>query len=884
MAFKQQKNGDIVISGFEKGIADSPELGFGDMRSVNITSVPGEASVSPSTEAGLVPPTGQTGVSFTESGNVLTVADTTGYYDGMAVNIDTLPLAPNAQVLVVGGGGGGGTWDNSGNTAGGGGGGGAVVFNSAVPLSIGTYTVVVGAGGSGILPSTGAAAGSNGSQSSFGDITADGGGGGGSSGGNVSQPNIDGKSGASGGGGAGNGDTSPSGAGGLGGAATNGHAGAAGLGNFSSTLAAGGGGGGAGTAGAQGTLGGAGGAGGNGASITIAGNITATYGGGGGGSSAGGSASAGPGGSGGGAAGSGANATANSGGGGGGSGRLLGTTSGNGGSGRVQIAYLTGSLTATGGTITTNGSYTVHTFTTVTTTSFVVTAVNPVVGGIYYVGNLSGNTFKLYQDVALTTLVTFVATSTGTLDVPALSTPVDKAYYQYYAGNTSPPLYATFLIDDTGNCWYMNNQAVTGTGGTVAAFSLQFAGNSGHATTGTGADFGIVAWNGYLFSIIGRTIGYIALSNLLGTPGANFWTNAWKTDLEYTQYQHQALNATDDAIYICNGQYVASIIENAGTVFDPATTSTYTYNKNALTLPIYDYAQSIAQLGTNLLIGGVLTFIYPWDRVSTSFNYPLVCADSSIKRIVSTNSNAYVFAGNRGRIYITNSQQIQVYKKIPDSLSGNPEPYYIWQDAIYLRNKLYFTMLAKNNASSTLQTMGGIWALGIDNGQTQIQLPTAGSLYNANQLSYGTYGGSCPVLFYVQTPTPAGYGVGAAWVDTEAVGTPSGIDIPSSTPYTGTQAYVDSDIIPVGTYYEAWTPKQFEYKLSKLLASGESVSLYYRTDLSTAFAQVPITESGSVSSAFKSNFQKAQWVQFRAYLASTATDPSYVRLTNLIMR
>ena len=48
-----------------------------------------------------------------------------------------------AQVLVVGGGGGGGT-SNSG-----GGGGGGVVYNSAFPLSIGTYSVVVGAGGAG---------------------------------------------------------------------------------------------------------------------------------------------------------------------------------------------------------------------------------------------------------------------------------------------------------------------------------------------------------------------------------------------------------------------------------------------------------------------------------------------------------------------------------------------------------------------------------------------------------------------------------------------------------------------------------------------------------------------------------------------------------------
>lgn len=44
-----------------------------------------------------------------------------------------------------------------------------------------------------------------------------------------------------------------------------------------------------------------------------------------------------------------------------------------GGSGEVVVAYLTGTLTATGGTITTNGLYTLHTFTT--SADFIITAI-----------------------------------------------------------------------------------------------------------------------------------------------------------------------------------------------------------------------------------------------------------------------------------------------------------------------------------------------------------------------------------------------------------------------------------------------------------------------------------------------------------------------------
>ncbi len=381
---------------------------------------------------------------------------------------------------------------------------------------------------------------------------------------------------------------------------------------------------------------------------------------------------------------------------------------------------------------------------------------------------------------------------------------------------------------------------------------------------------------------MGKTIDYISIANFLSATGPYVnWVYAWKTNLEYTQYQHQSIVGLDGAVYICNANTVASIVlTNSGT-FDPATGGTYTYNTAALTLPSYDYAQSLAQLGPDLLVGGILNYIYPWDRVSTSFTYPLVCADFNMVRIVSTNSNAYVFAGNRGRIYITNGQQIQLYKKIPDSLTGDPEPYYIWQDAMYVRNKLYFTVTATNNASSTLNTMGGIWALGIDAGQTATDLPTAGSLFNSNQFSYGSYGGSCPVLFYSQLASPPGYGIGGAWVSSGV----TGVDTSSTTPYTNYQTIIQTDIIPIGTYFDPITDQQMEYKLSKPLVAGEKVRISWRGNLTDSFTQVwESTTTGQLSDAKQVNFQKQQWVQFKIELSSTATTPSYARLREIRIR
>jgi len=162
--------------------------------------------------------------------------------------------------LVVGGGGGGGS-----NSEGGGGGAGGLVYAKDVQLPAGTYTWTVGAGGA--VATAGSS--SSLSSSTFGNVTAVGGGQGGNYQGN-------GFAGGSGGGGGGNPATSVSG-----GTSAIGQ-GYPGGSNPASTNYAGGGGGGAGSVGAV-PNGNVGGAGGNGIAIPIVGSNVYYAGGGGGG-------------------------------------------------------------------------------------------------------------------------------------------------------------------------------------------------------------------------------------------------------------------------------------------------------------------------------------------------------------------------------------------------------------------------------------------------------------------------------------------------------------------------------------------------------------------------------------------------------------------------
>ena len=287
---------------------------------------------------------------------------TTGYpewYDGSAWYQFNLGKPYEVEYLLVGGGGGGGS-----DLAGGGGAGG-YIYGSTTVMPTTDYSVVIGAGGTAGSgrPSTGS---SNGANTTVFLLTAVGGG---TTAGYRPAQSSSGSPGGSGGGGSGVDSTSYSGAAGSG---TPGQGNPGGLGGYIPYYG-GGGGGGAGAAGtsAYGTVnGGAGGAGLNWQSL----GTFYAGGGGGGGYGGGGATTQASGGSGGGGTGGiGSNqlataGTTNTGGGGGGGGygnngpTGTATAGGAGGSGIVIIRYL-GTPRATGGTVTTVGSYTYHTFT-----------------------------------------------------------------------------------------------------------------------------------------------------------------------------------------------------------------------------------------------------------------------------------------------------------------------------------------------------------------------------------------------------------------------------------------------------------------------------------------------------------------------------------------
>ena len=108
-------------------------------------------------------------------GTILTPGNGYAYHVFISSGSFVVSSGGLAEVLIVAGGGGGG-----GYAYGGGGGAGGVVYGSSVPLAAQTYTVTIGSGGSGVAPSGAPPSPTaQGGPSSFGLVTAIGGGAGG---------------------------------------------------------------------------------------------------------------------------------------------------------------------------------------------------------------------------------------------------------------------------------------------------------------------------------------------------------------------------------------------------------------------------------------------------------------------------------------------------------------------------------------------------------------------------------------------------------------------------------------------------------------------------------------------------------------------------------
>jgi hypothetical protein len=366
--------------------------------------------------------------------------------------------------------------------------------------------------------------------------------------------------------------------------------------------------------------------------------------------------------------------------------------------------------------------------------------------------------------------------------------------------------------------------------------------------TAAGSDTGMaggIYWKGYVACIADADIDWYHIT-----------TNAltgWDAAITSGGTTKPAVHASDDCLYIGSGRYVDKIEENTGQDFAPGTSASYTVTKAALDLPEGELISAIHEVGDYLAIVGIKK-VYLWDKVSTSFEMP-VNFNREINTSVAYNNNVYCQVGARGEWFVTNGTTAQFVSQIPNTfLSG-----YITASNATVKNEIiYFTI---SSTSGAYVGKCGIYSLN----------PKTGAIALEHLSSQGATGVQITALAEMTGTTD---GLMVAWY---LDGDPDtyGVDVVSSN-YGSDTAYFISPFYRANYNYEKKAFQKVEIQLTKPMASGDSISIWYRTAQNETFTSARLigTMSYSADGAIQSKVlpfaQNVDSIQFKVSLNDEA--------------
>lgn len=312
-----------------------------------------------------------------------------------------------------------------------------------------------------------------------------------------------------------------------------------------------------------------------------------------------------------------------------------------------------------------------------------------------------------------------------------------------------------------------------------------------------------------------------------------------------------------------------------------ANVTLFTLSTQRLNLPTYETAQCMVEVGNTVLIGGKTNTLYPWNQVSALPTDLIALPEADVKTMINVNNMAYVFAGNKGNIYISNNSSASLVLKVPDYCAGVPgtpltyiEPRFSWGDAIYLRGRVYFSIL--DQTSTKAGNCGGVWSF-VPSQNFYYGQDTGLQLRLENQNSYGDYDGMATILLANENQNAIAPQYWAAWQDSysEATSTAFGIDQTDDIPVT--TFVIETDLIPVGTFHSKTTFGNFEFKMTTPFISGDSVALFWRknsTDAWTAFSDQELESTTPLSGEYSTNAENLEWLQLRGVFTTNGTTTS----------
>jgi hypothetical protein len=380
---------------------------------------------------------------------------------------------------------------------------------------------------------------------------------------------------------------------------------------------------------------------------------------------------------------------------------------------------------------------------------------------------------------------------------------------------------------------------------------------------GAGQGQGLAVWKNYLFVAAGSTA-IDVYGPLSGSPS---WTNGWKT-VDSDSAGHPMFINKDDTLYIGAGQYLASLEENSGQTFAPGTAASYTWISQALDLPAGYRIRCLEELGNNLMIGtfvGANTYdfriadIFPWNGTDPSFGIPIHLNETGVNAMITVNNLLYVFAGNGGRIYVTNGTTATQIGNIPKYIAnteGGAQIYTLPGAVMNHAGRIYFGLSTANSVAGM-----GIWSIDPNPSDGNVlvreHLISTGNEGATNALQVGALISYTNEVFF------------ASWIDNSSYG----IDkLNNSLRVTSYGGYAETALFPVGTNLNKATFQQGEFSLSRPLATGQGIRLKYRKNLTDSFTTIGTwiySQLGAVvSHNFFTDISDAEYLQIRVELTT----------------
>jgi len=477
---------------------------------------------------------------------------------------------------------------------------------------------------------------------------------------------------------------------------------------------------------------------------------------------------------------------------------------------------------------------------------------------VYYIGSngvVNENTFRISSSLSQAITGTgYVSIGTGGSGVYTINF-VTPTLITGYTKNSQGKIFA---IDDSQRVWFAGLDGVNDPWYLI----------SGNTNQGGGDGNGIIYYKGYL--LVWSTSSVDALLDIQSPSDVANWTLNFDGAVTISNSMSNGgkgavpfLSVNDDAIYFSNGVVgntfrVGLLEENAGTTFNPSSSSTFSFVPDVVTLPFENskgFATSIKEINAFIVIGTYSDKIFFWDKKSPSFTSFIQIPESGISNMESIGGLIYALIGDSGSIYICNTVSFSNPIKFPEQLS---DQYYLFNyglnsfqvnsTSIYKRELLFsISILGISDVKNYLMSYN------IDTKKiTKKNISYYGETTDKSGASFGKIGSIIPFgknIFISSSKYNTSSDITNYEIESLLYVASTESGNPGYFVYDNYEPNIITGLFAYGDTYSKRTTKELSVSFLRPLVTGQGFRISYRYDDNSAWStpkEISYTNSGAV--------------------------------------